>query len=66
MFEWVGATIFFVVLFLALGYGRGLAASLMSALIYPALQLVGFFCRIRPTAGSSAGPTRCGTRAHSR
>jgi hypothetical protein len=43
MFEWVGATIFLVVLFLALGYGRGLAASLMSVLIYPALQLVGFF-----------------------
>ncbi len=42
MFEWVGATIFFVVLFLALGYGRGLAATLMSALIYPALQLMGF------------------------
>ncbi len=42
MLQWVGATIFFVVLFLALGYGRGLAASLMSALIYPALQLMGF------------------------
>jgi hypothetical protein len=42
MFQWVGATIFFVVLFLALGYARGLAASLMSALIYPALQLMGF------------------------
>ena len=42
MFQWVGATIFFVVLFLALGYGRGLAAALMSALIYPALQLLGF------------------------
>jgi hypothetical protein len=40
--QWVGATIFFVVLFLALGYGRGLAASLISALIYPALQLMGF------------------------
>jgi hypothetical protein len=42
MLQWVGATIFFVVLFLALGYGRGLAASLMSALIYPALHLMGF------------------------
>jgi hypothetical protein len=42
MLQWVGATIFFVVLFLALGYGRGLAASLLSALVYPALQLMGF------------------------
>jgi hypothetical protein len=42
MFQWVGATIFFVVLFLVLGYGRGLAAALMSALIYPALQLMQF------------------------
>jgi hypothetical protein len=42
MLVWVGATVFFVVLFLAFGYGRGLAAALMSALIYPALQLVSF------------------------
>lgn len=42
MFEWAGASIFFVVLFLALGYVRGLIAALMSALIYPALQLMGF------------------------
>ena len=42
MFEWAGASVFFVVLFLALGYGRGLAAALMSALIYPALHLLGF------------------------
>src|ERR1700722_3491734 len=42
LFEWAGASIFFVVLFLALGYSRGLAATLMTALIYPALQLVGF------------------------
>ncbi len=42
IFEWPGASVFFVVLFLALGYGRGLAAALMSALIYPALHLVGF------------------------
>lgn len=42
MLQWAGATIFFVVLFLALGYGRGLAASLLSALVYPALQLMGF------------------------
>jgi hypothetical protein len=43
MFQWAGASIFFVVFFLALGYGRGLAAALLSALIYPALQLIGFF-----------------------
>ena len=42
LFGWAGASIFFVVLFLALGYGRGLAATLMTALIYPALHLVGF------------------------
>ncbi|HSR87078.1 MAG TPA: hypothetical protein VLM11_23090 [Streptosporangiaceae bacterium] len=42
MLQWAGATIFFVVLFLALGYGRGLAAALLSALVYPALQLMGF------------------------
>src|SRR5215469_5907920 len=42
LLQWAGATIFFVVLFLALGYGRGLAASLLSALVYPALQLMGF------------------------
>lgn len=42
MLQWAGATIFFVVLFLALGYGRGLAASLLSALVYPALRLMGF------------------------
>ncbi len=43
MFQWAGASIFFVVLMLVLGYGRGLAAALLSALIYPALQLIGFF-----------------------
>jgi len=42
MLQWAGATIFFVVLFLALGYARGLAGSLLSALVYPALQLMGF------------------------
>jgi hypothetical protein len=42
MLQWAGATIFFVVLVLALGFGRGLAASLLSALVYPALQLMGF------------------------
>jgi hypothetical protein len=39
---WVGVTVFFIVLFLALGYGRGLAAVLISALIYPALRLMAF------------------------
>jgi hypothetical protein len=42
MFHWTGATIFFLVLFLALGYFRGLVAALGAALIYPALQLFGF------------------------
>jgi hypothetical protein len=42
MFQWAGASIFFVALFLAFGYGRGLLAALMSALIYPTLQQFGF------------------------
>jgi hypothetical protein len=42
MFEWVGASVLFVVFFLALGYFRGLIASLMAALIYPALHLMEF------------------------
>jgi hypothetical protein len=42
MFEWVGASVLFVVFFLALGYFRGLAATLMAALIYPALHLMEF------------------------
>ncbi|HTZ91048.1 MAG TPA: hypothetical protein VMB74_01520 [Streptosporangiaceae bacterium] len=42
MFEWAGASILFVVFFLALGYFRGLIGALMSALIYPALQLMEF------------------------
>ena len=45
MFEWVGASLLFVVFFLALGYFRGLIAALMSALIYPALQLMSFVPR---------------------
>jgi hypothetical protein len=45
IFEWVGATILFVVFFLAFGYLRGLAATLLSVLIYPALQEVGFLPR---------------------
>jgi uncharacterized membrane protein (UPF0136 family) len=42
IFQWVGATILFVVFFLAFGYVRGLVATLLSALIYPALQDLGF------------------------
>ena len=40
--QWAGATILFVVFFLAFGYLRGLIAALVSALIYPALQGMGF------------------------
>ncbi len=40
--QWAGASVLFVVFFLTLGYVRGLAAALMSALIYPALQLMEF------------------------
>ena len=39
---WAGATILFAVFFLAFGYLRGLAASLLGALCYPALSVVGF------------------------
>lgn len=42
LFQWVGATVVFGVFFLAFGYLRGLIASLLSALIYPALQQLGF------------------------
>jgi hypothetical protein len=42
VFQWVGATILFVVFFLAFGYLRGLVATVLSALIYPALQGMGF------------------------
>jgi hypothetical protein len=42
LFHWVGATIFFVVLFLTLGYVRGLIGALVAALVYPTLQLFGF------------------------
>jgi hypothetical protein len=41
-FQWAGATILFAVFFLAFGYLRGLIATLLSALIYPALHAVGF------------------------
>jgi len=39
---WAGASVLFAVFFLAFGYVRGLAASLLSALFYPALSMVGF------------------------
>jgi hypothetical protein len=42
VFQWVGATILFAVFFLAFGYLRGLLAAVLSALIYPALQEIGF------------------------
>jgi hypothetical protein len=40
--QWAGASVLFVAFFLALGYARGLAASLLSALVYPALRQVAF------------------------
>ena len=42
MLEWAGASLLFVVFFLALGYARGLAAALLSALVYPALHQMEF------------------------
>lgn len=42
LFQWAGATIFFMAVFLAFGYRRGLATALLAALIYPTLQLLGF------------------------
>ena len=39
---WAGASLLFAVFFLAFGYLRGLAASLLGALCYPALSMVGF------------------------
>jgi hypothetical protein len=42
MLDWVGASLLFVVFFLALGYFRGLVATLLSALIYPALHQTEF------------------------
>lgn len=42
LYQWAGAAILFAVFFLAFGYARGLAATLLSELIYPALHLVGF------------------------
>ena len=42
LYQWAGASILFVVFFLAFGYVRGLAVSLLSALVYPALHMVAF------------------------
>jgi hypothetical protein len=42
VFQVVGAAILFMVFFLAFGYARGLAISLLSELVYPALHLIGF------------------------
>ena len=41
-FHWVGASVFFVTLFLTLGYLRAFVAAIAAALIYPSLQLYGF------------------------
>jgi hypothetical protein len=42
LFVWAGVSILFAVYFLAFGYARGLAVSLLSALVYPALHTVAF------------------------
>ena len=42
IYQWVGASILFAVFFLAFGYIRGLAISLLGMLVYPALQEVAF------------------------
>lgn len=42
LFQWAGASILFAVFFLAFGYIRGLAASLLTAVVYPALHQVAF------------------------
>lgn len=39
---WAGASVLFAVFFLAFGYVRGLAVSLLSALVYPGLSMVAF------------------------
>jgi hypothetical protein len=39
---WAGMSVLFAVFFLAFGYVRGLAVSLLGALFYPALSMVGF------------------------
>jgi hypothetical protein len=42
LFQLVGASILFAVFFLAFGYARGLAVSLLSALVYPGLNHIAF------------------------
>jgi hypothetical protein len=42
LFTWAGASILFAVFFLAFGYARGLAVSLLSSLVYPALHQIAF------------------------
>jgi uncharacterized membrane protein (UPF0136 family) len=42
LFVWAGTSVLFAVFFLAFGYARGLAVSVLSALVYPALQKVAF------------------------
>jgi len=42
LYQWVGASVLFAVFFLAFGYVRGLAISLLGMLVYPALQEVAF------------------------
>jgi hypothetical protein len=39
---WAGASVLFAVFFLAFGYVRGLAVSLLSALVYPGLHMMAF------------------------
>jgi hypothetical protein len=42
LFVWAGVSVLFAVFFLAFGYARGLAASLLTALVYPGLHLLAF------------------------
>ena len=51
---WAGASVLFVMFFLAFGYVRGLAVSLLSVLAYPALHMLAFQPST-PYAGSSGG-----------
>jgi hypothetical protein len=51
---WAGASMLFVTFFLAFGYVRGLAVSLLSALAYPALHMLAFQPST-PYAGPSGG-----------
>jgi hypothetical protein len=42
LYQWAGASVLFAVFFLAFGFTRGLAISLLTALVYPALHEVAF------------------------